>query len=132
MKQLVETTPEIIPGIKLTKPTREKIVKSMTDPVANDAQGNPMNAVMATKNKNPEAFEMMVHYFHGLGLFNIDENGHMKPDFSKITKTAKNEATDSMRNIFESTGKQVSGKPKKPVTKQEEDDDWDAAFRRIK
>lgn len=132
MKQLVDTTPEIIPGIKLTKPTRDKIVKSMTDPVANDVNGNPMNAVMATKGKNPEAFEMMVHYYHQLGLFNIDENGHMKPDFSKISKTAKNEATDAMRGIFESTEKQVSGKTQKPKTKEDEDDDWDAAFRRIK
>ena len=132
MKQLVDTTPEIIPGIKLTKPTRDKIVKSMTDPVANDAEGNPMNAVTATRNKNPEAFEMMVHYYHQLGLFNIDENGYMKPDFSKITKSAKNEAADSMRGVFESTEKQVSGKTQKPKTKEDEDDDWDAAFRRIK
>ncbi len=132
MKQLVDTTPEIIPGIKLTKPTRDKIVKSMTEPVANNAEGNPMNAVMATKDKNPEAFEMMIHYYHQLGLFNIDENGYMKPDFSKITKSAKNEAADSMRGVFESTEKQVSGKTQKPKTKEDEDDDWDAAFRRIK
>jgi len=132
MKQLVDTTPEIIPGIKLTKPTRDKIVKSMTDPVANDADGNPMNAVTATRSKNPDAFNMMIHYYHQLGLFNIDENGQMKPDFSKISKSAKNEAADAMRGIFESTEKQVSGKTQKPATKEEEDDDWDAAFRRIK
>ena len=131
MKQLVDTTPEIIPGIKLTKPTRDKIVKSMTDPVANDAEGNPMNAVMATKVKNPQAFDMMIHYYHQLGLFNIDENGHMKPDFSKITKTAKNEAADSMRGVFESTEKQVAGKPQKPKSKADEEADWDAAFKRI-
>jgi hypothetical protein len=131
MKQTIDNTPEIIPGIKLTKPTREKIMKSMTEPVARDAQGNPLNPVMATKAKNPEAFEMMVHYFHELGFFNIDENGQMKPDFSKIVKTAKNEATDTMRTIFESNEKQVSGKPKVVKKESDELDDFDEAFARI-
>jgi len=131
MKQLVDTTPEIIPGIKLTKPTRDKIMKSMTEPVAKDANGNPLNPVSATRAKNPDAFEMMIHYYHQLGLFNIDENGHMKPDFSKIAKKTKNETVDQMRNIFESNERQVSGKPKPVQTNNDELDDFDKAFARI-
>lgn len=130
MKQMVETTPEIIPGIKLNKPTREKIMKSMTTPVARDANGEPLNPVMATRAKNPDAFEMMVHYYHSLGLFNIDESGIMKPDFSKIAKIEQTKATDKMRTIFESKEKQVAGKTKVP--KQNDDlDEWDEAFRRL-
>ncbi len=131
MKQFVDTTPEIIPGIKLTKPTREKIMKSMTEPIANDAEGQPMNPVMVTKAKNPQAFETMVHYYHQLGLFNIDEDGNMKPDFSKIVKTAKNEATDSMRGVFESKEKHISGTTKALSTKADDEDDWGKAFGRI-
>ena len=103
----------------------------MTEPIARDAEGNPMNPVMATKNKNPQAFEMMVHYYHQLGLFDIDENGTMKPDFSKIAKIEQVKATDTMRGIFESKEKQVAGKTKAPQTQKEEEDDWDRAFRRI-
>lgn len=131
MKQVIDNTPEIIPGIKLTKPTREKIMKSMMEPVARDDNGNPLNPVMHTKSKNPDAFEMMIHYYHELGLFNIDENGQMKPDFSKISKVAKNEATDSMRSIFESKERQVGGKPKPVKQKDDELDEFDKAFNRI-
>lgn len=131
MKQTIDNTPEIIPGIKLTKPTREKIMKSMSEPIARDANGNPISAVTATRLKNPDAFEMMIHYYHELGLFNIDDDGVMKPDFSKIAKTAKKEATDNMRSIFESKEKEVTGKTKVIKNQEEEEDDWDKAFRRL-
>ncbi len=129
MKQLVEQTPEVIPGIKLTKPTREKIMRSMTTPVAKDSHGNPLNPVMATRAKNPDAFELMLHYYHELGLFNIDDSGVMKPDFSKISKIEKTKATDQMRSIFESKEKHVEGKPN--IQKDDELDEFDKAFGRL-
>jgi len=131
MKQMVETVPEIIPGIKLNKQAREKIMKSMSEPVARDAAGNPLNEVMQTRAKNPDGFEMTLHYYHSLGLFNMDESGQIKPDFSKITKIAKTEATDTMRSIFESKEKQVGGKPRTVKTEKDELDEFDAAFGRI-
>lgn len=131
MKQMVEQTPEIIPGIKLNKPTREKIMKSMTTPVAKDANGQPLNPVMATRAKNPEAFEMMIHYYHQLGLFNIDESGVLKPDFSKIAKVEQSKAADKMRSAFESKEKQVAGKANVPKNKDDELDDFEAAFGRL-
>ena len=131
MKRTVDNTPEIIPGIKLTKPTREKIMKSMTVPIAKDENGQALNPVMATRSKNPDAFEMMIHYYHSLGLFNIDDEGQMKPDFSKIAKVQKTKATDEMRNIFETTEKPVAGKAKVPHQTEDELDDFDKAFRRL-
>ena len=131
MKQMVEQTPEIIPGIKLNKATREKIMKSMTTPVAKDANGQPLNPVMATRAKNPEGFEMMIHYYHQLGLFDIDDSGVLKPDFSKIAKVEQSKATDKMRSVFESKEKQVAGKANIPKGKDDELDDFEAAFGRI-
>jgi hypothetical protein len=132
MKSFVDNTPEIVPGIKLTKPTREKIMRSMTEPIATDVNGNPMNPVMATKARNPQAFETMIHYYHQLGLFNIDEDGVMKPDFSKISKTVKNQTVDSMRGVFEAKEKTVAGKTKVVQTIEEEEDEFGKAFGRIK
>jgi hypothetical protein len=86
---------------------------------------------MATRAKNPDAFEMMIHYYHQLGLFNIDENGAMKPDFSKITKVEKTKNVDEMRNAFESKEKQVAGKTKTVKTSQDELDEFDQAFGRL-
>jgi hypothetical protein len=131
MKKLVDTQPEIIPGIKLTKPTREKIMKSMTLPTAKDKDGNPLNPVMATRTKNPEAFEMMIHYYHQLGLFNIDDDGSINPDFSKIAKVEKTKATDELRNVFETTDRPVAGKARIPEQQVDELDEFDKAFGRL-
>ncbi|KKL91975.1 hypothetical protein LCGC14_1889360, partial [marine sediment metagenome] len=131
MKSFIDNTPEIIPGIKLNKPTRDKIMNSMTQPIANDEQGKPLNPVMATKNRNPQAFEMMIHYYHQLGLFNIDENGQMKPDFSKIVKNVKTETVDSLRSIFESKEKHVAGTTTVKQTTDDEGDEFGKAFGRI-
>jgi len=131
MKQMVDQTPEIIPGIKLTKPVREKIMKSMIEPVSNDENGNPLNPVMTTRSKNPDAFEMMIHYYHQLGLFNIDEHGAMKPDFSKIAKIEQTKAADTMRDIFESKEKNVTGTTKTIKTEEDELSDFDRAFKNL-
>ena len=131
MKSLVETTPEIIPGIKLTKPVREKIMESMTVPIAQDKEGNPLNPVMATRMKNPEGFEMLIHYYHQLGLFNIDDSGKISPDFSKISKIEKTKAVDSMRSAFESKENATTGRAAKPKTDSDELDDFEKAFRRL-
>lgn len=131
MKKSIDNTPEIIPGIKLTKPAREKIMQSMTVPIAKDENGNALNPVTATRSKNPDAFEMMIHYYHGLGLFNIDDDGQMKPDFSKIAKVQKTKAADEMRNIFETGVKPIAGKTKVPEAQQDELDEFDKAFGRL-
>ena len=131
MKQLVDNVPEIVPGIKLTKPTRQKIMESMTKPVAKDEDGNLLNPVMVTRMKNPEAFEMMLHYYHTLGLFNMDEEGNMKPDFSKITNKVKTKAVDSMRSVFETKGKTSTGRPNVPKSQEDELDEFDKAFSRL-
>lgn len=131
MKKMVATTPEIIPGIKLTKPTRDKIMQSMTVPIAKDDNGTALNPVTLTRSKNPDAFEMMIHYYHGLGLFNIDDDGQMKPDFSKIAKVQKTKAADEMRNIFETGVKPIAGKAKVPAMQQDELDEFDKAFGRL-
>jgi len=131
MKGLIENTPEIIPGIKLNKTNREKIMESMTVPVQYDKEGNPLNPVMVTRQRNPEGFEMLIHYYHQLGLFNIDENGKIAPDFSKVSKAASTKTVDSLRSIFESTGKTSAGKAKIPKTKDDEEDEFDKAFSRI-
>lgn len=130
MKNLIDTTLEIVPGIKLNKSVKEELMGSMSTPVARDEEGNPLNAVMVTRAKNPEAFEMMVHYYHKLGLFNIDKSGKIDPDFSKILTVAKTKAVDSMRTVFES--KENTSKGKVNIkTKNEDDDDYDKAWSRL-
>lgn len=131
MKSLIDNIPEIIPGIKLNKQTREKIMDSMTVPVAKDKEGRPLNPVMLTRSKNPEGFELLVHYYHQLGLFNIDNNGNIAPDFSKISKIESKKAVDSLRSAFESRDYVSTGKAPKFGNSDDGEEEFTKAFRRL-
>jgi hypothetical protein len=88
MNKTLEETKEIIPGKALNKISREKILNSMTQIVGKDNNGNNLNAVQATRAKNPIDFEMKLHYLNSLGVFD--------GDWSSITKTAKTQAISSL------------------------------------
>lgn len=104
IQDTVYNTQEFVPNIKVTKKDQETLYKSMTTVVAQDQNGNPVNAVMQTRMKNPIEFEMMLHYLHNNGVFNIDDKGHLKPDWSFITKGLKTDMVkktqQSMANVF--------------------------------
>lgn len=111
LKDDVFKTAEIIPGISINKKDQETIFKSMTEVVDQDSNNNPLNAVMRTRAKNPLAFEKAVHYYHSLGLFNIDENGRFTPDFSKVNRVSKARAIDELTTTLENKKPLASGQP---------------------
>lgn len=88
----LESIKEIIPGKVLNKISRDKVFKSMTTIVGNDKQGNAMNSVMATREKNPVKFETTLHYLHSLGIFN--------GDWSSVIKTAKTKAVSDLEQTL--------------------------------
>jgi len=102
---------ENIAGVKLTKKLQDEIYKSMTEIIGQDEYGNPMNSVMMTRSKNPLAFEKAVHFYHKIGLFNIDDKGNFKPDVSKLTSVAK---TNTLKEL-EKTVRNESFKPGKSM-----------------
>lgn len=122
IQQDLEKTEELVPGMKWNKIVRDKVYKSMTQSVGKDAQGQPINAIQETRMKNPLAFEKALHYYHSIGLFNVDDKGNFKPDFSKINvnlktsivKDADNAITQMMakegfKNVKSDTSKPSSG-----------------------
>jgi len=64
----------------------------MTTIVGNDKQGNAMNSVMATREKDPIKFETTLHYLHSLGIFN--------GDWSSVIKTAKTKAVTDLEQTL--------------------------------
>jgi len=90
ISETLETTEEIIPGKSLNKISRDKVFKSMTTIVGNDENGNPMNAVMQTRSKDPLKFETTLHYLHSLGVF--------EGNWNDIIKTAKTRAVTELDN----------------------------------
>jgi hypothetical protein len=96
--KVVDSTEEIIPGIKLTKSTKDKLFNNMTKIVGNDANGNAQNYIMSVRQKDPINFDKTVAY-----LADITKGF---TDWSKIKKSAKSNATAELTNVLnkKSTG----------------------------
>ena len=83
----------------------------MTKVVDKDQYGNPMNEVMATRAKNPIAFEKLLHYYHSIGLFKMDDKGSPTPDFSVIKAGAKTSAIDELSSVLSKNQPISAGAP---------------------
>jgi len=111
LKKEVFDSDHIIEGMKLTEKEKQRIYDSMTKVVEKDSAGNPLNAVMVTRSKNPLAFEKALHYYHALGLFDFDDEGNFKPDLSKIKLTAKKSAVDELSKALKTPQRNQTGRP---------------------
>ena len=121
-KKTLESTQELIPGLPLTNTVRDKVYKTMTTPVGQDAYGNPMNSIGKLRADNPLDFEMKLalvfEYTKGLtdfSIFNASgkksaikdlENAASKMDLQKSTNTfsgrmpkLNNDLTNAMRKF---------------------------------
>lgn len=109
LMSVVDETEEIVPGLSLTPAMKEKVKQSMTTAVETH-NGQQLNAVAAIQRKNPEGFNMLLHYYTQMGLFNVDDSGKIKPDFSKVNRKLKSKETNSL--IETVTGKKPEGSTK--------------------
>jgi len=116
-KEYINSQAQIIEGLSLTDTAKEKIYKSMTVPVGKDAEGNLVSEVGQTRGKDARRFDMLVSYYHTLGLF--DE----KPDFSKIQKLAETKIAQGLDALGKTdTGFIGSGGSKSTESKGEGSD----------
>jgi len=106
IKSTIDTTEEIIPGIKLNKSTREKTFNAMTQIVDNDENGAPVNYIMSLRAKDPLKFDMKLAYVAQL------TNGFS--DWSKITKTSKTNATKDFEKALTSNTSHKAGRHAQP------------------
>ena len=83
-KKNLDETKEIIPGIQVTPLIKDRIFKTLTTPVAQDAQGNPLNAIAKARAENPLEFEMKLAY-----LFELTKGFS---DWTPLGKTGKKNA----------------------------------------
>jgi hypothetical protein len=113
IKNAVDTSNEIIPGIALSKKAKDKLYDSLTNIVDNSPEGQPMNAVMAKRAQDPLKFELTLHYLTNLGVFD--------GDFSKITNVQTSSAVSKLKKQLESTSSGFAGKnPNIPRTEETE------------
>lgn len=113
LKKSVMATEELVAGVKITNQEKEKIYESMTKVIDQDKNKNPMNTVMVTRSKNPMGFEQLLHYYHNLGLFNIEDDGTLKPDLSKLKSGAKSSAISELNKSLKKGSPAFAGAPKR-------------------
>lgn len=94
---------EIIPGLQINENMKSKVYQSMTSPVGEDDNGNPVDAVMKEWMSNPD-YPIKVHYLHQI------TNGFT--DFSKLLNGSKKKALKDIENSVETGGQRKAGNPK--------------------
>jgi len=103
IRSAVDKAEEIVPGIKMTKKSRNKLYASLTDVVSQNEYGQPMNAVMEKRSKDPLQFELTLHYLNTLGVFD--------GDFSKLIKTGTTSAVEQLKKQLETTSEFAGKNP---------------------
>ena len=108
--ELINKTEEIVPGLKLNKPQRDKLYNNMTQIVGQDEHGQNQNLVMKTRAADPYKFDMAVNY-----LLDVTKGF---TDWSSLGKTAKTSATKEFEKVLSqnNVGGYGKGTPKASAT----------------
>jgi hypothetical protein len=120
LQNLIGTTEQIIPDVKLTKNEKNKLFELITAPVAKDAEGNLVNAIMKKRLENPLKYAMLEAYYHSIGLY--DEK------FDKLTKKAKSDSIKKLTEVLSTEGFKT-GKPARASASL--DPDYEDAWKRL-
>jgi hypothetical protein len=110
IQSTIDTTEEIIPGIKLNKTQREKTFNAMTQIVGQDQAGNPTNYIMDLRSKDPINFDMRLAYIAQL------TDGFT--DWSKVVKAGKSSAVKDFEEALKTNTSHKAGAPKKAGGKE--------------
>lgn len=108
LEQTIQTADEIIPGMKVSKKTKDIVLQSLTTPVGYDKSGNPVNRIVAKRMEDPMAFEIKLHY-----LFEVTKGF---TDFSKITAKGVKEANVAFEDAIKNLDAERDAEDVSPVT----------------
>lgn len=90
----LEATDEIIPGLKVTKAIKQKIITNLSTAVATDQNGNPVNKIAYYRSKHPQEFELYLNYLfevtNGFSDFSVLSKGGKKAAIAELEKAARN------------------------------------------
>jgi len=102
LKQEITKTEEIIPGLKLNKQVRDKILQNITTPVKTLEDGRQLNAVMVKRGENPVKYAILEAYFVEQGFFD--------GKFDKFVAKAKSKATSELEKAITGDTSYKTGK----------------------
>lgn len=107
IKETIQKTESIIPGIPLNSRIKDETFDSMTKVVAYDESGNPLNALGAALQKNREDIELKLNY-----LFTVTKG---LTDFTALKASTKSTVLKELENQLSNT-QLGSGKTKSSIT----------------
>lgn len=107
IKETIQKTESIIPGIPLNSRIKDETFESMTKVVAYDESGNPLNALGAALQKNREDIELKLNY-----LFTVTKG---LTDFTALKASTKSTVLKELENQLSNT-QLGSGKTKSSIT----------------
>lgn len=114
LRSTLETTDEVIPGIKLSDAMRQKVFKNLTTPVGYNELGQPVNKLGAYRIKNPVQTEVILNYIYELTNefkdWTVFNKGAKRAVISEIEKAARN--LDNNTNNGRSATFSKQGAPK--------------------
>lgn len=93
VKRSIGDLNEIIPGVKLNKQAKDDIYKSMSTVVGHGKNGNPLTSVAQKREQDPVKFDILLHYFNQIGLFD--------GKFNKLTTAIKSGAVKDFKSMLE-------------------------------
>lgn len=90
----LEAADEIIPGLKVTKAIKQKIITNLSTAVATDQNGNPVNKIAYYRSKHPQEFELYLNYLfevtNGFSDFSVLSKGGKKAAIAELERAARN------------------------------------------
>lgn len=95
IKQFIETTPEILKGLKLSKNVKDKLYDQIIKPAGTNENGDTVNAYTEAYSKEPVKFQVMQNY-----LYMITKGF---TDFSKLTDVATTNASRGLDDLMKNT-----------------------------
>ncbi len=92
-RKKIDSTEELIPNLKISKSIKDRVYKTVTTPVAKDANGNTLNEIAKYRHENPLDFEYILGY-----LYTVTDKF---TNFSKLGSAAKKTVIDELEKAAE-------------------------------
>lgn len=111
-KEYVDSTSEIIPGVKINKQTKNKIIDLINTPKKKDSKGKLLNGIAAKRLEDPIKFDTILGYLilEGAfdGKFNFNAKNAKNKAFTELEESLrtsrKSSSSSSYSNFGRSTG----------------------------
>jgi len=123
LKKEITKVDEIIPGLKLNKQVKDKILQNITTPVKTLDDGRQLNAVMVKRADDPIKYAILEAYFVEQGFFD--------GKFDKFVAKAKTNAVKDLESKITGDTSYHAGKTALGETPETFDKDYELGWKRV-